>query len=455
MTTSIVTSTKSIVRDVQATAKGVIHTLRGEWKPNTKYSVNDYVYTSNYPGFIYVATTSGTSQSETSGRTSLEEPAWSIFNTYTYDGALQFIPIEIAESIISTIKKWSPNTVINAGDFILPSSGPIIVKGEKTQFYAFKLKKCITNIDWPREPREYLQDNDIIWECRVSYGKLLPAARLKEPLYKELVEIMDFLRLHEEVFFDDLTYKYADQLRTRSISIKEVIAEFGYNYITDFLGLENKELQSCMEYISLIHYLKGHEKGLSLIFELLGVSARWEEWWEAVPIGEPDTWKLWVDVDVATAASFLMTKIINFTRQYVYPIMKEFEVTYKVDLIKLGAAIGGFIDKSYYISASAGTMMMQGIGGYADKEYNFSLHGIVHHVLGKEDFYLYQVFGFRSMIGRIGTWGSMWSKYFYNTKNRNALAVNLGITEEEALALLSTDICKKDEHNHPVDENKE
>lgn len=452
MSSSLITITEktSIVKNIQATAEGVKYTLRGEWQSGTTYNLNDYVYSSRFPGFIYVATTSGTSQSETEGITSLDEPAWSILSSYIYDGALQFVPVEVTGEQANKAKVWRPMLPVVAGELVAPSTGPIIVKGNENQYFVFKLNKCITNIDWPREPRSYLQDNDITWECRVSYGKLLPAARLKEPMYKELVEIMDFLHLHEEMYFDDLTYKYADQMRIRASSAKEVIAEAGYNYITDFLGLTDKELQAALEYMSLIHYLKGSEAGLSLVFELLGVTARWEEWWEAIPIGIPDTWKLWIDVDISKAQGSLADKIINFTRQYVYPVMQEFEVTYEVNLIELGIAIGGFIDAEYSFTVSPGTVILQGIGTYMDKTYNFSLQGIVHHVIGKEDLYVGQVFGFRSLWGRIGTWGSQWIKFNYNMNNRVPIAGDAGypkgdgyqptdITEEEALVLITAD----------------
>lgn len=465
MASSIVTHSKETADSIIASVKSVAYTFRGEWKPNTSYKKDDYVYSAKYPGFLYVATNDGTSQSETEGLTTLDEPLWSILNRFTYDGALQFTPVVIKENEVEFVRRWKPSMKVEIGELVSPSTGPVIAKGSENQIYVFKLKKCITNLDWPREPRAYMQDNDITWECRISYGKLLPAARLKEPMYKELVEIMDFLHLHEEIYFDDLTYKYADQLRTRATSIKEVMAEFGYNYITNFLSLSDDELRTCLEYIALIHYLKGSESGLSLIFELIGVSARWEEWWQENPKGEPDTWRLWVDVDMATALSALPTRIINFTRQYVYPVMKEFEVSYKIDIFKLGAAIGGFIDRSYFFDVTPGHLLLQGVGGFLDRSYSFTLKGIVHHVIGKEDFYLNQVFGFMAIEGRIGTWGSMWCRFMYNTRNRTPIVGDEGypkgdgydhtdITHEEAFDLLSADPCVNKDHNHPNEDSE-
>ena len=439
-----------IIRNMQITAEGVRHTFRGEWKSGVKYNINDYVYAPRHPGYLYLATTEGISQSEVEGRTSLDEPAWTIFGSFIYDGALQFVSEEVTKTQADKAKPWKQLMQLSAGDLVTPSTGPIIVHGMEDQYFVFRLNRCVTNIDWPRIPRSYLDDNGIIWECHLSYGKLLPPARLKEPIYVELVEIMDFLRLHEETFFDDLTYKYADQMRVRTTSVKEVIAEFGYNYITDFLGLSNKELHAAMEYLSLIHYLKGSEAGLSLVFELLGVTARWEEWWESDPQGIPDTWKLWVDLDIAKAQGSLADKIINFTRQYVYPVMQEFEVTYSVDLINLGIAVGGFIDTEYRFLASPGTLLMQGVGVFIDKEYSFECKGIVHHVIGKEDVHVGQVFGFRSIHGKVGTWGSQWIRWDYNYNNRMPIAGDFGypagdgyaatdITEEEAMCLISAD----------------
>lgn len=447
-----------IIRNMQVTVSPVEFVFRGDWKPGTSYNKNDYVYAPGYPGFLYVATTAGTSQSEHEGITGELEPLWSMFSPAIYDGALQFVPKEVDEETAYKAKRWKPGIKVKRGEYLAPSNGPGIIYGQEKQYYIYQLNKCVTSLDWPRTPREYIKDNNITWECRVSYGKLLPAARLIEPMYVELVEVMDFLNLHEELFFDDLTYKYADQMRIRNVSIKEVMAEFGYNYITDFIGLTDKELQTALTYVSLIHYLKGSEAGLSLVFELLGVTARWEEWWEANPPGIPDTWKLWVDMDVAKASGYLSEKIINFTRQYVYPIMQEFEVTYKVGLINLAIAMAGFFNAEYKFSLTPGLMLMQGVGTYIDRDYEFSLKARVESVIGKETQFLGTVFGFRSIYGNIGTWGNIWIKYDYNQSNRVPYAgvpsdekllpppiESTQITPEEAMVLLSADPKREDE----------
>lgn len=436
---------EKVLRKLDVSVSPVVFTFRGEWQPGTKYSKNDYVYAPGAKGFLYVATNDGTSQSELEGTTGELEPAWSMFQPYVYDGALQFVPKEVDEETAAHVKKWKPGLLVKRGEYVAPSTGPSIIYGQTRQYYVYQLHKLVTNLDWPKTPREYIKDNNITWECRVSYGKLLPPARLTEPMYVELVEVMDFLNLHEEIFFDDLTYKYADQMRVRNTSVKEVMAEFGYSYITDFVGLTDKELQTAMTYISLIHYLKGSEAGLSLVFELLGVTVRWEEWWQTSPPGIPDTWKLWVDMDIAKASGYLAERIINFTRQYVYPVMQEFEVTYKVSLINLGIAIAGFFSAEYNFNLGPGVFVLDGIGAFIDREYGFSLSAKVNNVLGKQDQFLGQVFGFHSIYGNIGTWGSSWTKYDYNQSNRIPFAGVPGgmdakeISEEEAMVLLSAD----------------
>lgn len=436
---------EEIIRNMQVSIPGVQFTLRGEWNPNTLYNKNDYVYVPSYPGYIYVAKNRGTSQSELRGKTGTSEPLWNIINPYVYDGVLQFVPVEVSKEAAERSKRWKPGITVKVNEYIVPVDGPIIVKGEDDIYFIFQLKKCITNHDWPRNPREYILDNDIKWECRLSYGKLLPPARLKEPLYKELVEIMDFLSLHEEIYFDDLAYKFADHSRLRTTSIKEVIAEFGYNYITDFLGLTDKELQTAMAYIALIHYLKGSEAGLTVVFEILGISARWEEWWETEPKGIPGTWKLWVDLDVEKASGHLAERVINFTRQYVYPIMQEFEVAYKVSLIDLGIAIAGFFEAEYVFSIHPGNIMLQGIGGFINQDYCFNLSGTVQSVIGKDYTYIGKAFGFRSYLGNIGTWGTEWIRFDYFSNNRVPIGVKSAIiSEDEALSMITTDPKEKE-----------
>jgi hypothetical protein len=58
------------------------------------------------------------------------------------------------------------------------------------------------------------------------------------------------------------------------------IAEAGYTYIKDLLSYGIDDLKKIMAYLPMIHYYKGHRKGVDFVFTLLGITYSLREWYD-------------------------------------------------------------------------------------------------------------------------------------------------------------------------------
>jgi hypothetical protein len=410
-------------RDLDVTSSKISTiTFRGDWKPDTIYNVGDYVYTKKL-GYFYLATKKGKSQSKTTASSRKYEPAWKL-DGLVYDGTIQWEIVEVTSSQISTARKWAPETLYNIKEIILPSTGALTFSGATTTHYGFILKRIILNPDWPSVPEETIQDGTVVWETRLSYSKLLPPERLKEKLYIELCEVMDNLQLHEEHYFKDVLHKFNDRQELRQSSLEQIVGEFGYVYIAKALRLTTEELRSLVAYMGAIHALKGSHHGLDLVFELMKLTWQYEEWYEWNPKGEPDTWALYLQLDITKVPADLTSRIIQFTRQYVYPILTKFEVTYIVDLIKAGIVVGGFIDFEYLIPVNTGVYVLASVAGFFDIDYMFEIIVEWIEVLGYSN--LGYVFGFGPETGNIRTWRVGHWATLEMEKRRPAITTSLG-----------------------------
>ena len=323
-------------------------TFRGEWQPDTLYKVGDYVYVKDRrPGFFYKCTVAGKSQSEVKGYSDLVEPGWK-FNENVYDNLLVWrsIPIsEVKNTSPGSIQNCEPNRVYNINQVVRQQSGnPLILNDVE---FVFQLKEILIKHDWPKVPDVRMNDNSVEWQCYLSVGYLLPPARLKEPVFYEFVQIMDYLILHEQLYFNDFIHKYNDLTKVRPASLKEIIAEQGYKYVCELLNLSDKELQALVKYMSIISDLKGTESGLEVVFNMVNIKYSKQQWWEKSPKGTPHTWDLAVEVEIEKVVANMMTNLVTFARNYVYPVIENFEITYKMNMAELVIVLAGFIDIEY------------------------------------------------------------------------------------------------------------
>jgi hypothetical protein len=315
---------------------------KGQWASNTIYEVGDYVYLKNKrPGYFYKCIVSGRSQSSTSGKSGTIEPTWAITGN-CYDNVLVWNAVKLDEVTSTNIRKWQPSTIYTVGSYVFNEDGTYVTIDDVQ--YVFQLTSILLDYDWPKVAGAYQIDNTVTWECYLSIGYYLPAERLKEETFYEFVLMMDYLILHEKVYFDDFVQKYKDITKVRTKSLKEIVAEEGFKYVADVLSLTRHELETLVKYISVINDLKGSLSGLEVVFNMIGIKYNMVEWWEKAPQGTPHTFDLAIEVDIDKVALNMMTNLKNFIRNYVYPVIENFEITYKMNIAQLAIILGGFID---------------------------------------------------------------------------------------------------------------
>lgn len=371
---------EQVLNPVQLTSATPI-TFRGEWMPGTRYRQGDYVYLKKRrPGFFYRCTISGTSQSRSYGRSGYEEPGW-LLDENVYDNRLiwRSVPFKSIDPKATNMRNWEPNTVYSINNTVRQQNGNPIILEDGTEI-VYQLNDIITKLDWPRLPDNRISDGSCEWEACLSIGYFLPKERLKEPTFYEFTQVIDYLILHEQIYFNDFIHKYNDLQKVRSKSLKEIIAESGYNYVSDLLSLNDKELTTLVKYLDIISDLKGSQSGLEVVFNLLDMRYSMQEWWDKNPKGTPHTWDLGVEVEIDKVTSDMISKVVAFTRNYVYPIIENFEITYKMDLAELAIVMAGFIDWTLYIDAEKSGMLIY-FGGFYDYDYKLEIDSPVSNYI--------------------------------------------------------------------------
>lgn len=358
---------------------------KGMWSSDTIYNIGDYVYLEKAPGYFYKCVQKGRSQSGKNGKTGSTEPSWR-FQGNTYDRFLVWKPIK--RSLLppnSKIIVWKPVTVFPVGTFCCYEDGTVpSISSTKTttlsdgsikeeiikEEYVFELDSILLDHDWEKTPGAFQEDGSCLWECYLSIGYYLPPNRLKEVTFWEFVVMMDYLILHEKVYFEDFYYKYKDIAKIRTKSLKEIVSEQGYKYILDMLNLSRKEYETLVKYIAVINDLKGSLSGLEVVFNILDISYNMVEWWEKDPQGVPHTFDLQIEVDILKVANNMINKLKAFIRNYVYPVIENFEITYKMNIAEMLIAMAGFIDNDWYIKANS-SQLLASMGGFCDNEFEF------------------------------------------------------------------------------------
>lgn len=175
------------------------------------------------------------------------------------------------------------------------------------------------------------------------------------------VELFFPKKLREVGLYDQVLYAVAEIVRVAEIDLKdsvekwydfqvlpedlllEIVKEFGYDYITDVLDLEESQLRQLVQLISLIHFMKGHRDGLILVLDLLGfVGSVVTEWWEKAPQGTPTTFDMELNLNTSTIDSAAVPRLLNFIESYVYPVLEE--LTFVSDVVDAEIYMHGTVD---------------------------------------------------------------------------------------------------------------
>ncbi len=181
----------------------------------------------------------------------------------------------------------------------------------------------------------------------IDYIKYIPAKLRETDLHMKVVDIINHITAEQMDEFKDVLLKYKDPYEITDTAAREVISEFGYDYITDIVeALSSEELGSLVTYMSFISSLKGHRDGLELIFGLLGFAYEMVEWWETdkdrrkgsevdAPTLEVDEWKLTINILESPNLEnvfYTVPKLRTFVRNYVYPVLAYLELLFEFNI---------------------------------------------------------------------------------------------------------------------------
>jgi hypothetical protein len=174
--------------------------------------------------------------------------------------------------------------------------------------------------------------------------KYLPEGVADYDLFVKMSEILQYLvdKFNEELA--DTENKYVGGTDSEEI-LDRVLFEYGYSYVADLAdSLTTIDASLLLSLISLLHFKKGTQEGLSLILELLGFEAEITNWYEEVPVTEEHTYSININVDLSNVPDLLTTleKIKVFSENYVYPVLDKFELTFTFQVAEGSTAHAGF-----------------------------------------------------------------------------------------------------------------
>lgn len=164
------------------------------------------------------------------------------------------------------------------------------------------------------------------------------------PLYAEkIIPLLDTCLSNNFVLSDkvadafyELTNKYQNTADLPLENLKEFIREQGYGYILDLVIQDEQHIKLLWYLLVLIHQLKGTKEGLMLVLSLLTetfdpAQTRLIQWYESMPVGTPNTFKLETNINVAQLGGDFFSKFQTFLSNYIYPEMLTLNLNYNID----------------------------------------------------------------------------------------------------------------------------
>jgi len=177
--------------------------------------------------------------------------------------------------------------------------------------------------------------------------KYIPKKLQEHQLYTQVTELIDKVIADNQQYFDDIAYKHKDYSRVSPGVIEAAIDEYGYDYLLDVMSLTETDPEDLINFLALIHFLKGNKKGLELVLRLLDVSFVVEEWWEQLPLGEPHTYGLTINVNFTSTSVIQTLRVFRtFLENYLYPKV-ILSLIFQATLADLDTHSGGLIDSTY------------------------------------------------------------------------------------------------------------
>lgn len=164
-------------------------------------------------------------------------------------------------------------------------------------------------------------------------------------LNPKVAELLDYIIDNAYNDLDDIKNKYRDAEMASEDMVEAIINEYGFGYINELTStISNLDYNILLQFMSLLHFLKGTREGLELILNVLGFEIIIEEWWEQSPQGEPHTFNMTIDMNLTNIPDVLETlqKIRQFTEEYVYPKFEIANLSFLLQFVESSPILAGF-----------------------------------------------------------------------------------------------------------------
>lgn len=217
---------------------------------------------------------------------------------------------------------------------------------------------------WAADDYSYYVYTGEKWIERNSVAEYLPEGIRDGDFWQTITPLIDKLISDVDPEIRRLSAKFNSVTDYDEEVLAGLIDEMGYGYIVDILELTEEHLHTLVNFLPLIHYLKGSRAGLELVFRLVGVDITYlKEWWELdyediceifgtknsetyvsdlsdedvdeeedeiwglyTPLVEPDTFFLSLTIPSSILKGDTREKIKTFCRNYVYPKLARLRI---------------------------------------------------------------------------------------------------------------------------------
>lgn len=181
-----------------------------------------------------------------------------------------------------------------------------------------------------------------------SVRKWIPEKFSQRELVQQFADAVDYLLSVDFPDADKMALRF-EAVKNKYISPQDVplediyaiLDETGYKYIIDVMNLDENSLKAFLSFITFIHINKGTRRGLEFVFRLLNMEYEVTEWFEQVPRGEPHTFNIdLLSFSPNNSRGFeVVDKLVAFTRNYVYPVLKRLKIEFKLDNVIFSIAM--------------------------------------------------------------------------------------------------------------------
>lgn len=130
-----------------------------------------------------------------------------------------------------------------------------------------------------------------------------------------------------EQAYKDIAFKYKDIMQVSKEELQHLIVENGFGYILNALDLPLDRLQVIVLYIPLFKMLKGTDEGYKLLLSVIAKNVEIETWLDNPQELDEYTYNITSIAFINTGFNYnIITKFIEFSKNYVYPVLKNMTV---------------------------------------------------------------------------------------------------------------------------------